>query len=86
MHPGMTRALSSAVLRHRCHVAAKLTELVPGRCSSMVTSWRLRLVRRRLVSGWMGDMASKAQMPTPDTALPGRTDSIKVSGETEPAS
>ncbi|MED6236094.1 hypothetical protein ATANTOWER_004402 [Ataeniobius toweri] len=28
----------------------------------------------------MGDMASKAQMPTPETALPGRTVSIKVSG------
>ncbi|XP_028996584.1 mitochondrial peptide methionine sulfoxide reductase isoform X3 [Betta splendens] len=29
----------------------------------------------------MGEMASKAQMPTPDTALPGRTDSIKVSAK-----
>lgn len=32
----------------------------------------------------MGDMASKAQMPTPETALPGRADSIKVSGKTDP--
>eukprot|EP00064_Thunnus_orientalis_P021066 superscaffoldBa00006170_g21220 len=27
----------------------------------------------------MGEMASKAQMPTPETALPGRDESIKVS-------
>ncbi|XP_028996582.1 mitochondrial peptide methionine sulfoxide reductase isoform X2 [Betta splendens] len=47
----------------------------------MVTSCRLRLVVRHLFSGRMGEMASKAQMPTPDTALPGRTDSIKVSAK-----
>ncbi|XP_054910399.1 mitochondrial peptide methionine sulfoxide reductase isoform X2 [Poeciliopsis prolifica] len=29
----------------------------------------------------MGDMASKTQMPTPETALPGRADSIKVSAK-----
>lgn len=29
----------------------------------------------------MGDMASKTQMPTPETALPGRSESIKVSAK-----
>uniref|UniRef100_A0A3B4TDA4 peptide-methionine (S)-S-oxide reductase n=1 Tax=Seriola dumerili TaxID=41447 RepID=A0A3B4TDA4_SERDU len=47
----------------------------------MVSSSRLRLVWRHFVYSRMGDMASKAQMPTPETALPGRTDSIKVSAK-----
>uniref|UniRef100_A0A1A7WWP0 Mitochondrial peptide methionine sulfoxide reductase n=1 Tax=Iconisemion striatum TaxID=60296 RepID=A0A1A7WWP0_9TELE len=42
-------------------------------------SYRLRLFWRHFVNGRMGDMAFKAQLPTPDTALPGRTESIKVS-------
>ncbi|KAF7230983.1 mitochondrial peptide methionine sulfoxide reductase isoform X3 [Nothobranchius furzeri] len=42
-------------------------------------SSRLRLFWRHFVNGRMGDTAFKAQLPTPDTALPGRTDSIKVS-------
>ncbi|XP_023121300.1 mitochondrial peptide methionine sulfoxide reductase isoform X1 [Amphiprion ocellaris] len=47
----------------------------------MVSSSRLRLVWRHFVNSRMGDMASKAQMPTPEKALPGRTDSIKVSAK-----
>nr|XP_020473866.1 mitochondrial peptide methionine sulfoxide reductase isoform X1 [Monopterus albus] len=47
----------------------------------MVCLSRVRLVWRRLVKSRMGDMASKVQMPTPETALPGRTDSIKVSAK-----
>uniref|UniRef100_A0A1A8GAV3 Mitochondrial peptide methionine sulfoxide reductase n=1 Tax=Nothobranchius korthausae TaxID=1143690 RepID=A0A1A8GAV3_9TELE len=42
-------------------------------------SSRLRLFWRHFVNGRMGDTAFKAQLPTPDMALPGRTDSIKVS-------
>lgn len=43
------------------------------------TSPRLRLIWRHFNTR-MGDMSSKGQMPTPETALPGRTDSImKVS-------
>ena len=29
----------------------------------------------------MGDMSSKMQMPTPETALPHRKDAMKVSGK-----
>ncbi|KAM4529901.1 mitochondrial peptide methionine sulfoxide reductase isoform 1-T1 [Fundulus diaphanus] len=47
----------------------------------MVSSSRLRLVWRHFLTSRMGDMASKAQMPTPETALPGRTESIKVSAK-----
>ncbi|XP_051265953.1 mitochondrial peptide methionine sulfoxide reductase isoform X3 [Dicentrarchus labrax] len=47
----------------------------------MVSSSRLRLVWRHFVNSRMGEMASKAQMPTPETALPGRTDTIKVSAK-----
>ncbi|XP_072218663.1 mitochondrial peptide methionine sulfoxide reductase isoform X2 [Leuresthes tenuis] len=47
----------------------------------MVSSSRLRLVWRHFVNSRMGDMATKAQMPTPETALPGRTDAIKVSAK-----
>ncbi|KAM4521607.1 mitochondrial peptide methionine sulfoxide reductase isoform 2-T2 [Odontesthes bonariensis] len=47
----------------------------------MVSSSRLRLVWRHFVNNRMGDMATKAQMPTPETALPGRTDAIKVSAK-----
>uniref|UniRef100_A0A4W6DE24 Mitochondrial peptide methionine sulfoxide reductase n=1 Tax=Lates calcarifer TaxID=8187 RepID=A0A4W6DE24_LATCA len=46
----------------------------------MVSPSRLRLVWR-FVNSRMGDMASKAQMPTPETALPGRTESIRVSAK-----
>ncbi|KAM9840599.1 mitochondrial peptide methionine sulfoxide reductase isoform 2-T2 [Aulostomus maculatus] len=45
----------------------------------MVPSFRLRLICRHFFTYRMGDMASKAQMPTPEEALPGRTDSIKIS-------
>ncbi|XP_038583013.1 mitochondrial peptide methionine sulfoxide reductase [Micropterus salmoides] len=47
----------------------------------MVSSSRLCLVWRHFVNSRMGDMAFKAQLPTPETALPGRTDSIKVSAK-----
>ncbi|XP_068609841.1 mitochondrial peptide methionine sulfoxide reductase [Brachionichthys hirsutus] len=40
---------------------------------------RLRLLWRHFVNSRMGDMAAKAQMPTPETAMPGRSDSIKAS-------
>ncbi|XP_034435300.1 mitochondrial peptide methionine sulfoxide reductase isoform X2 [Hippoglossus hippoglossus] len=44
------------------------------------SSSRLRMVWRHLVNGRMGEMSSKTQLPTPETALPGRTDPIEVSG------
>ncbi|KAM6991992.1 mitochondrial peptide methionine sulfoxide reductase isoform 1-T1 [Tautogolabrus adspersus] len=48
----------------------------------MVSSSRIHLIWRHFVNSRMGDMASKAQIPTPETALPGRTDSsIKVSAK-----
>ncbi|XP_028253307.1 mitochondrial peptide methionine sulfoxide reductase isoform X3 [Parambassis ranga] len=48
----------------------------------MVSSSRLRLVWRHFINSRMGDMASKTQMPTPETALPGRPDSsMKVSAK-----
>ncbi|XP_047244437.1 mitochondrial peptide methionine sulfoxide reductase isoform X1 [Girardinichthys multiradiatus] len=47
----------------------------------MVASSRAHLVWRHFLSRMMGDMASKAQMPTPETALPGRTVNIKVSAK-----
>ncbi|XP_008395429.1 mitochondrial peptide methionine sulfoxide reductase isoform X5 [Poecilia reticulata] len=47
----------------------------------MVSSSRLRLVWRHFINSRMGDMASKTQMPTPETALPGRADSVKVSAK-----
>ncbi|KAK5601982.1 hypothetical protein CRENBAI_018169 [Crenichthys baileyi] len=47
----------------------------------MVASSRAHLIWRHFLSSRMGDMASKAQMPTPETALPGRTVSIKVSAK-----
>uniref|UniRef100_A0A3P8NEB0 Mitochondrial peptide methionine sulfoxide reductase n=1 Tax=Astatotilapia calliptera TaxID=8154 RepID=A0A3P8NEB0_ASTCA len=46
----------------------------------MVSPSRILFVWRHFVNIRMGDMASKAQMPTPETALPGRTESMKVSG------
>ncbi|XP_005806499.1 mitochondrial peptide methionine sulfoxide reductase isoform X1 [Xiphophorus maculatus] len=47
----------------------------------MVSSSRLRLVWRHFINSRMGDMATKAQMPNPETALPGRADGIKVSAK-----
>ncbi|XP_036943002.1 mitochondrial peptide methionine sulfoxide reductase isoform X1 [Acanthopagrus latus] len=47
----------------------------------MVSSSRVRLIWRHFVNNRMGEMASKAQMPTPETALPGRTDGLKVSAK-----
>ncbi|KAI9547316.1 hypothetical protein NQZ68_018539 [Dissostichus eleginoides] len=45
----------------------------------MVSSSRLRLILRHFVNSGMGEMSSKAQMPTLESALPGRTAGIKVS-------
>ncbi|KAM3861422.1 mitochondrial peptide methionine sulfoxide reductase-like [Diretmus argenteus] len=45
------------------------------------SSSRLRLLWSHFVRSRMGDMASKSQMPTPETALPGRTQSITVSAK-----
>ncbi|KAM9354644.1 mitochondrial peptide methionine sulfoxide reductase [Pholidichthys leucotaenia] len=48
----------------------------------MVSSSRLRfIIWRHFVNSRMGDMATKTQMPTPETALPGRTESLKVSAK-----
>ncbi|XP_070843040.1 mitochondrial peptide methionine sulfoxide reductase isoform X1 [Chaetodon trifascialis] len=47
----------------------------------MVSSSRLSLLWRHFLNSRMGEMASKTQMPTPETALPGRTASIKVSAK-----
>ncbi|XP_054618512.1 mitochondrial peptide methionine sulfoxide reductase isoform X2 [Dunckerocampus dactyliophorus] len=45
------------------------------------SSSKLRLVWRHLVNNRMGDMASKAKMPSPEAALPGRTEAIRVSAK-----
>ncbi|KAK1888584.1 Mitochondrial peptide methionine sulfoxide reductase [Dissostichus eleginoides] len=47
----------------------------------MVSSSRLRLILRHFVNSGMGEMSSKAQMPTLESALPGRTAGIKVSAK-----
>uniref|UniRef100_A0A673ANS7 Mitochondrial peptide methionine sulfoxide reductase n=1 Tax=Sphaeramia orbicularis TaxID=375764 RepID=A0A673ANS7_9TELE len=45
------------------------------------SSSRLRLVWRHFINSRMGDMAFKSQMPTPETALKGRNESMKVSAK-----
>lgn len=52
----------------------------------MVTSSRVRLIFRHLVYSRMGNMSSKAQLPTPETALSGRADSMNVAGKNQAAS
>ncbi|XP_062324017.1 mitochondrial peptide methionine sulfoxide reductase [Osmerus eperlanus] len=47
----------------------------------MVASTRLRLIWRHFTHNRMGDMSSKTQLPTPETALPGRSESLKVSAK-----
>ncbi|XP_033977117.1 mitochondrial peptide methionine sulfoxide reductase [Trematomus bernacchii] len=47
----------------------------------MFSSSRLRLILRHFVNSGMGEMSSKAQKPTPESALPGRTAGIKVSAK-----
>ncbi|XP_041952147.1 mitochondrial peptide methionine sulfoxide reductase isoform X2 [Alosa sapidissima] len=47
----------------------------------MVALTRVRLIWRHLINSRMGDMSSKTQMPTPETALPDRKDAIKVSAK-----
>ncbi|KAI4893411.1 hypothetical protein NFI96_033634 [Prochilodus magdalenae] len=46
---------------------------------SMVALVRLRLIWRHFIHSTMGDMSSKTQMPSPQEALPGRQESLKVS-------
>ncbi|XP_075869155.1 mitochondrial peptide methionine sulfoxide reductase [Nelusetta ayraudi] len=47
----------------------------------MVSSSRLRLVWRHFVNSRMGSMANKSQMPTPETALPGRDEPLVVAAK-----
>ncbi|TWW68501.1 mitochondrial peptide methionine sulfoxide reductase isoform X1 [Takifugu flavidus] len=47
----------------------------------MLTPSRLRLIFRHLVYSRMGAMSSKAQLPTPETALSGRADSMNVAAK-----
>uniref|UniRef100_A0A9J7ZEI0 Mitochondrial peptide methionine sulfoxide reductase n=1 Tax=Cyprinus carpio carpio TaxID=630221 RepID=A0A9J7ZEI0_CYPCA len=46
----------------------------------MVARTSVRLVWRYFVQNRMGDMSSKIRMPSPEEALPGREQSMKVSG------
>ncbi|XP_060947769.1 mitochondrial peptide methionine sulfoxide reductase isoform X1 [Limanda limanda] len=45
------------------------------------TSSRLRMLLRHVLNGPMGEMSSKTQMPSPETALPGRPDPVQVSAK-----
>ncbi|XP_030627088.1 mitochondrial peptide methionine sulfoxide reductase [Chanos chanos] len=47
----------------------------------MVAATRVRLIWRYFVHRRMGDASSKSQLPTPETALPGRQESLKVSAK-----
>ncbi|XP_038819126.1 mitochondrial peptide methionine sulfoxide reductase-like isoform X2 [Salvelinus namaycush] len=47
----------------------------------MVATTRLRLIWRHFTHSRTRDMSSKTQMPTPETALPGRSESLKVSAK-----
>uniref|UniRef100_A0A674CTP6 peptide-methionine (S)-S-oxide reductase n=1 Tax=Salmo trutta TaxID=8032 RepID=A0A674CTP6_SALTR len=47
----------------------------------MVVTTRLRLIWRHFTHSRMGDISSKTQMATPETALPGRSESLKVSAK-----
>nr|XP_046190619.1 mitochondrial peptide methionine sulfoxide reductase-like [Oncorhynchus gorbuscha] len=49
--------------------------------SSMVATTRLLLIWRHFTHSRTRDMSSKTQMPTPETALPGRSESLKVSAK-----
>uniref|UniRef100_A0A8D3DML0 peptide-methionine (S)-S-oxide reductase n=1 Tax=Scophthalmus maximus TaxID=52904 RepID=A0A8D3DML0_SCOMX len=49
--------------------------------SSSSSASRLRVLWRHFGGSRMGEMASKGQMPAPETALPGRTDPITVSAK-----
>ncbi|XP_056125122.1 mitochondrial peptide methionine sulfoxide reductase isoform X2 [Rhinichthys klamathensis goyatoka] len=46
----------------------------------MVARTSVRLVWSHFIQSRMGDMSSKVRMPTPEEALPGREQSMKVSG------
>ncbi|XP_061602481.1 mitochondrial peptide methionine sulfoxide reductase [Cololabis saira] len=47
----------------------------------MVSASRLRLIWRHFVNGRMGDMTSKVELPTRETALAGRDEPIRVSAK-----
>ncbi|KAJ8009129.1 hypothetical protein DPEC_G00085680 [Dallia pectoralis] len=47
----------------------------------MVVTTRLRLIWNRFTQKSMGDMSSKTHMPAPETALPGRSERLKVSAK-----
>lgn len=57
---------------HKC-IACRVFVLMVARTS-------VRLVWRHFIQSRMGDMSSKVRMPSPEEALPGREQSIKVSG------
>ncbi|XP_065112268.2 mitochondrial peptide methionine sulfoxide reductase isoform X2 [Paramisgurnus dabryanus] len=46
----------------------------------MLARTLVRLFRRNFILNGMGDMSTKMQMPSPEDALPGREQSLKVSG------
>lgn len=46
----------------------------------MVARTSVRLIWRQFVQSRMGEMSSKVQMISPEEALPGREQSMKVSG------
>lgn len=73
---------------HNCYISMLRSwdDLSLGGRSSMVTSSRVRLIFRHLVYSRMGNMSSKAQLPTPETALSGRADSMNVAGKNQAAS
>ncbi|XP_036405305.1 mitochondrial peptide methionine sulfoxide reductase isoform X1 [Megalops cyprinoides] len=47
----------------------------------MVATTRVLRIWRHFIHNRMGDMSSKMQLPTPETALPGRKESLKVSAK-----
>ncbi|KAM6965095.1 mitochondrial peptide methionine sulfoxide reductase [Aplochiton taeniatus] len=47
----------------------------------MVATTRLRSIWRHFVNNRMGEMSSKTQMPTPETALKGRSETMQVSAK-----
>lgn len=73
------------LLLHK-RAVTKVTVCAGCGSSSMITSSRLRLIFRHFVNGRIGDMSSKFQLPTPETALSGRPDSMKVAGKSTAAS
>ncbi|XP_058470029.1 mitochondrial peptide methionine sulfoxide reductase [Solea solea] len=63
-------------------VAGSMVSSFSSSSSSCLYS-SLRQVCRHFINYRMGEMASKSQMPTPEEALPGRADPMKVSAKHE---